>query len=119
MLPQLALYSEILSCTYKLNPRTALSAFINDKEPAAFIDYIREQDLPINETFSPHKSSYSKLQRIKKSFGTISVGFDVDDLVTGKIILGEENSSVIITNPSDDLVVSILKALGEPEPDNE
>lgn len=98
---------------------TALSALINDQKPTAFIDYIREQDIEVNEIFSPNTSSYNKLQRIKKSFGTIKLGFDVNDLVTEQIMLDDDKSSVIITSPPRDLIESILEALGESELDDE
>lgn len=90
----------------------ALSAFIDPEDPEAFVSYTREKEVPINETFSPHPATYRKLQRLSKKFGTISVGFDVDDIFNERVYFDEDNGNLVIRNPPKDLTDKIKKAKG-------
>jgi nucleoid-associated protein len=91
----------------------SLSAMLNDQEPESFVNFVRENDYDINETFSPNPVSYKRLQRISKKFGTISLGFEVADLVSERIVHNPEDNSIVLKNPPSDLVAAIRKAKGE------
>jgi len=91
---------------------TALSAVINDLEPNSFVSFVRENEYPVSETFSPHPDSYKKLQHLAKRFGTISLGFDVGDLVAERVYYDATEESIVICNPPVDLVEQMQKAIG-------
>lgn len=91
---------------------TSLSTIINDQEPESFIGFIRENDYEVSQTFSPHPDSYKRLHRLSKRFGTISIGFEVDDLVADRIVYDEDTNSIILNEPPEDLIVDIKKAKG-------
>ncbi len=97
----------------------ALSAFINPEEPTSFIDYIKDNNVEIHETFSPHSSSIKKLQRYTTKFGTISIGFDVEDIFNERVYLDDDEESIVIRNPPADLIARIKKEKGIDPEDNE
>ncbi len=92
---------------------TALSAFLNDQEPDSFINFVRQHSYEVSETFSPHPESYKKLQRLSRRFGTISLGFDIDDLYSERVVYSSADNSIIVKNPPAELVEEIRKARGE------
>ena len=96
----------------------ALSAILNDQHPASFADYVRENNYEVSETFSPHPATYKRFHRLTKRYGTISLGFDVEDLVRGNVQFIEEDGSIVLPNPPADLVAEIHKALGS-QPEND
>lgn len=91
---------------------TALSSVINDLAPDSFVNFVRANEYPVSETFSPHPDSYKKLQHLAKRFGTISLGFDVDDLVSERVYYNETEESIVVCNPPLDLVAQIQKVIG-------
>lgn len=97
----------------------AFSSQLNDQEPTDFLDYIREHEIAVAETFAPHKTTYSKLGRIKKSFRSVSLSFDVDELFTEKVRLASNKTGILISEAPADLIDSIREALGQSEDDNE
>jgi len=96
---------------------TALSTIIDDQSPHSFIAFIHDNSLEVNNNFEPHKSSYTKLRRIKSQFGSITLGFDVDDIATAKIVLSKNKKSIIISEPPQQLIESINSARGELDAD--
>ncbi|WP_428820058.1 nucleoid-associated protein [Microbulbifer sp. MCCC 1A16149] len=98
---------------------TSLSAFIDDQDPEKFVLFVRENEYEVSETFSPHPESYKKLKRLSKKFGSISLGFDVGDLIDERVDYSEEYRAILIRNPPGDLIREIQKAKGEPSRDDE
>lgn len=94
----------------------ALSALINDQEPAAFTEFVREQNYPINETFAPHRSTYMRFQRISGHVGSVKVSFDVDDLLNDTIAYDLDSNSLVVRNLPANLRDDILKAQGNAAP---
>lgn len=92
---------------------TSLSAMLNDQEPDSFINFVRENDYEVSETFSPNPESYKRLQRLSRRFGTISIGFDVDDLYSERVVYSSVDNSIVLRNPPAELVEEIRKAKGE------
>ncbi len=87
----------------------ALSSIINDRDPRAFRNFVRDNGYQLNDEFSPHSNTYRKLQRITgKASGNIKVAFDVDDLVQRRIFLKGE--SLIVQGASPDLIAQIEQA---------
>lgn len=91
----------------------ALSGRINDQEPDSFIDFVRERQIEVNDTFSPHPTTYNRLRRVSKKFRTISLGFDVEEVSSGRLSYSDDNNSIIIQNPPEDLVRCIKDITGE------
>lgn len=87
---------------------TAISAFIFDQEPAAFADYVRENEYEISETFKPHRTTYTRFKRISGKVGGVKVSFDIDDLVAERVDYDEEHNCLIIREIPEDLVEIIL-----------
>ena len=89
-----------------------LAAAIMPSDPDAFIEYIRSgpnaDQYQINNAFTPHKTTYNKLRRITGKVGTISVGFNVDDVQAGRITYDPANNGIVIKSPSEQLIQAIL-----------
>jgi len=92
---------------------TTVSAIINDQEPESFIKYVRDQQIEVSETFSPHPESYKTLRRISKKFRGVSVGFDVDSLFSEQVYYDEDNDALVLKNPPEDLINDMNLALGK------
>lgn len=86
---------------------TALSALINDQNPGAFFDYVRENNYEVSDAFQPHKATYTRFKRISRTFGSVKVSFDVQDLMTGKVDFDEDNSCLVINNLPQELIDEI------------
>ena len=97
----------------------AFSSQLNDQEPTDFLDYIRENEIEVAETFAPHKATFRKLGRIKKTFRSVSLSFDVDELFNEKVGLANNKKAILISEAPADLISSISMALGYSEDDNE
>jgi nucleoid-associated protein len=88
---------------------TALSAIINDQQPDAFSDFVRDNEYEISDTFKPHKSTYNRFRRISRSFGSVKVSFDVQDIQAGRVGFDPENACLIINNLPNELIDEIKK----------
>jgi len=79
----------------------SLSAVIDDQNPEAFSAFVRENDFEIGETFKPHRSTYVRLNRVQRSFGSVKVSFDVQDITDGRVSLSEDDALVINNVPAE------------------
>lgn len=90
----------------------SLSGRINDQEPEAFIDFIRTTNAPISETFEPHRKTFTKFKRITEKFGNVSLGFDVQDVIDGRVDYDHETHHLVIGDPPISLIKKIDEAKG-------
>lgn len=88
---------------------TALSAYVDDQEPDAFVDFVRANNYEVGETFKPHRDTYVRFKRISKQFGSVKVSFDVQDVYDGKVDYDEASNCLLITTPPDELIKEIQK----------
>ncbi len=88
---------------------TALSALIDDQNPGAFSDYVRDNAYEVSETFKPHKATYRRFKRISRTFGSVRVSFDVQDLLNGDVDFDQDNDCLVINNLPEDLIDEIKK----------
>lgn len=88
---------------------TSLSALIDDQEPEAFKEFVRDKGFEVGETFRPHKATYTKFKRITRSFGRIKLGFDVQDISDGRVSFDEENDCLVIKELPQELILEIKK----------
>lgn len=86
-----------------------MSAVIFGQEPRAFVDFVREKDMEINETFQPNRSVYIRLHRIKGKTGHVSVSFDVDDLNQGRVEYIQAENSLLIRNIPAQMASEIIR----------
>ena len=87
----------------------ALSAIIDDQEPEAFSGYVRENSYEVAETFKPHRASYSRLKRISRTFGSIKVGFDVQDILDGRVDVDDDSGKLVIDGLPRELIDEIKR----------
>lgn len=78
----------------------SLSSRINDQQPEAFSDFVRDGDYEVGDTFEPNKSVYTRLKRIKGKVGNTNVSFDVVDIQSGNIDLDDANNLIIRNVPA-------------------
>lgn len=96
---------------------SSLSAKIDDQNPEAFVTFIRDNDYSVDDVFSPHPKVFNSFKRIRKRYGTISLGFEVDDVVSGRIEYDKGNNIIVLANPPKDLVKEIAEAEGKTSDD--
>lgn len=90
----------------------ALSSLIDDQSPDSFLEFVKANNYEVNETFEPHKKTYDKFRRISGKFGNVSVGFDVQDVIDGRVDYDPDHKKLIIEDPPKKIVDSIEKAKG-------
>jgi nucleoid-associated protein len=95
----------------------AFSAILNDQAPDSFLEYVRENDIRVSQTFEPHRRTYSRFRRISQSFGTVKISFDVQDVQDEKVDYQETANAIIIRDVPDTLALKIRRAKGDDIPD--
>ena len=96
---------------------TSLSAMLDDQNPEDFVTFIRENEYEVSETFSPNPSSFKSLMRLSKKFGSISLGFEIDDIYSERVYYDPDRNAIFIKNPPPDLVEEMKKIKGADEVD--
>lgn len=91
----------------------ALSALINDQEPESFVRFVKEREYQVGETFEPHASTYNRFKRVSGKFGSVSVAFDIQDVIDGHVDYDESLEKLIISNPSSRIIQDIKQAKGD------
>lgn len=89
-----------------------LAAAIHPEAPEDFINYVQTGpcagDFQIDDAFKPHRATYKKLHRITATMGTVSVGFSVDDVHTGRVSYDAEADAFVIKSPSEVLKQAVV-----------
>lgn len=84
-----------------------LAASIHPEAPEDFVDYVqcgnRADEFQIDDAFKPHKATYKRLQRFTVTMGTVSVGFSVDDVQSGRVYYDEGEDEFVVKSPSTKL----------------
>lgn len=88
---------------------TALSAVIDDQAPEAFTAFVRENEFEVGDTFKPHKGTYTKFKRISRTFGSVKVSFDVQDILDGRVDFDEDNGCLVISSLPEELIAEIKR----------
>jgi nucleoid-associated protein len=91
---------------------SAISMFLNEQEPASFTDFIEQQQIKINDEFSPHPATYKRFRRLQGKFDGISISFDADALLSDKVIFDPDTHTLTIKNVSDAFGAEIRKVTG-------
>lgn len=78
----------------------SLSVKIDDQNPSRFYEFIRDNEYQVSENFSAHRQTYRRLQRLTSKIGNVSVAFNVDDLVSGNVIVNSTDCTITIKNAS-------------------
>lgn len=90
----------------------AVSAIINDQAPDDFNSYVRNNHFPINETFDPHKKTFSRLKRIQSKFNNIAVSFEAADVINETVDFDRDSRTLFIKNIPETLISEIERAKG-------
>lgn len=98
-----------------------ISASVMPADPTAFSDFIRTgpgaENYQINNTFKPDRTTYSKIKRLRGKMGSVTVSFDVEDVRAQRVRYDQASNSLVLTQPSRDLVAEILKYEQPADPD--
>lgn len=88
-------------------PLSTVAAAINPDAPDDFLTFIREKigadSYNLNDRFAPHRKSYIGLKRVIGKMGSISVAFDVADVLAERVKYDPDMDSLVLTSPSDEL----------------
>lgn len=88
-------------------PLSTVAAAINPDAPDDFLTFIREkigaESYNLNDRFAPHRKSYIGLKRFIGKMGSISVAFDVADVLAERVKYDPDMDSLVLTSPSDEL----------------
>ncbi|MBS1209575.1 MAG: Nucleoid-associated protein YejK [Proteobacteria bacterium] len=88
---------------------TTLSAMIDHQDPEAFSQFVRDNQYSVGEVFNPHKTTFMTWKRITKTFGSVKVSFDVQDVTDGKIDYDPDLQCLVIKSPPQTLINEILE----------
>jgi nucleoid-associated protein len=88
-------------------PLITVAAAIHPDEPDAFLAFVQDKvgadSYNLNDRFAPHRKSYIGLKRVSGKMGSISVAFDVADVLAERVRYDSEIDSLILSSPSDEL----------------
>lgn len=88
-------------------PLTTVAAAVHPDAPDDFLTFVREKDGPdsynLNDRFAPHRKSYIGLKRVTGKMGSISVAFDVADVLAERVRYNPDIDSLVLASPSDEL----------------
>ena len=88
-------------------PLSTVAAAINPNAPDEFLDFVREKDGPdsynLNDRFAPHRKSYIGLKRVNGKMGSVSVSFDIADVLAERVRYDLGTDSLVLAAPSEDL----------------
>ncbi|MCE8028790.1 hypothetical protein HOP54_08820 [Halomonas daqingensis] len=90
----------------------ALSGMINDANPDDFYNFVKQEAIPVSDTFSPAKKIFDKLKVIRRKFGTVSVRFEAQDVMNDIVDYDDANGMLYIKNIPQSLIDDILRAKG-------
>lgn len=90
----------------------SLSARINDNDPDAFRNFVKDRDIPVSDVFTPSKTIYGKLRRIRRKFGNVSVSFSAED-VEQDVVDYDGDGTLFIRNIPESLMQDIRRARGD------
>jgi len=83
------------------------AAHIHPNKSDEFIGFVKgEGEQPqfhIDDAFKPDKKTYTKLQRISATMGSVRVSFSVQDVQNGTVTYDVRQDAVIIRGPSENL----------------
>lgn len=89
-----------------------LSARINGAEPEKFLEFVKDKEIPVNDSFSPHKKTFDRFRRITGKFGSIRIAFSAEDAINGIVDYDAATNKLLIKDPSATLIQEIAKAKG-------
>jgi nucleoid-associated protein len=89
-----------------------IAAVVNPTEPDAFLDHIRNRpegdSYNLDSRFKPNRNIYLALKRVHSKMGTVSLSFDVADVLAERVRYDAETGTVILQSPTEQLKKSIL-----------
>jgi len=100
-------------------PLATIAAAVNPSAPDAFLEHIRGRpegdSYNLDERFKPNRATYLALKRLHGKMGTVSVSFDVADVLAERVRYDAGTDSVILQSPTEQLKKSILDHAATPD----
>lgn len=88
-------------------PLSTVAAAVHPDAPDDFLTFVREKVGPdsynLNDRFAPHRKSYIGLKRVTGKMGSVSVAFDVADVLAERVRYDPDIDSLVLASPSDEL----------------
>lgn len=101
-------------------PLSTVAAAIHPDAPEDFLSFVGEKVGPdsynLNARFAPHRKSYIGLKRVTGKMGSVSVAFDVADVLSERVWYDPGTDSLVLASPSEELKRIIEE--NAPAPDN-
>ena len=88
-------------------PLLTVAAAINPDAPEDFLTFIRANTgvdaYNLNERFAPHRKSYISMKRVSGKMGSVSVSFDMADVLQERVKCDLDMDSLVLKSPGDEL----------------
>jgi nucleoid-associated protein len=86
---------------------TAIAVAIEPNSPDLFVDYVtvgpKAAQFQVSHQFKPDRDSYRALKRVSGKMGSVSVSFDVADVLQGRVAYDEASDALLIYGPAPEL----------------
>lgn len=100
-------------------PLTTVAAHVHPAEPQDFLtfvqDHVGDQDYHLTERFTPHRKTYIVYKRVTGKMGSVSVAFDVADVLAERVRYDAANDALILANPTLALKLAIQQHVPAPD----
>lgn len=94
-------------------PLATIAAAVNPSAPDVFLEYVRNRPegdgYNLDERFKPNRATYIGLKRLHGKMGSVSLSFDVADVLAERVRYDAGTDSVILQSPTEPLKNSILE----------
>lgn len=88
-----------------------IAAAIYPANPNEFKEFVQPKEgndgYGIDHAFKPDKPTYRKIKRITGKMGTVSIGFDVADVQSGRVSYNPTLNAVVLKDPTDHIKQAI------------
>ena len=88
-------------------PLATVAAAIHPDAPDDFLEFVRAKvgndSYNLNDRFAPHRKSYIGLKRVSGRMGSVSVAFDLADVLAERVRYDLGTDTLIIASPTEEL----------------
>lgn len=101
-------------------PLATVAAAVSPSAPEAFLAHVQNRveagGYHLDDRFTPYRKTYVALKRVTGKIGTVTLAFDVADVLAERVRYDSNSDSIILTSPSEQLKTAIQEHA--PAPDN-
>lgn len=88
-------------------PLATVAAAIHPDAPDDFLEFVRAKvgndSYNLNDRFAPHRKSYIVLKRVSGRMGSVSVAFDMADVLAERVRYDPGTDTLVIASPTEEL----------------